>query len=264
MVDRWDLQRVVDSCERYWRETGVPGRASTEMRLQLEEHLNSATASGRPIESVIGANLAEFAENWASEYRLRPTATWDDVKSGRTGRDRAARRELIAYAAGITLVVAAVALAANGGDQLENDVWRWLWTGLAVVMGVGEMFTAGFFLLPFAIGAAASAVLAWLGVGILPQWLVFFGVSLVALVYLRRFITRQDEGDQPAVGANRWANLKGTVLETIDPIAVTGLVRIGGEEWRATTDGPTIPAGTQVIVKEVRGARLLVVPNEDA
>jgi membrane protein implicated in regulation of membrane protease activity len=233
------------------------------MKMQLEEHLRSATANGRPVESVIGMSLADFAETWASEYRLRPTASWEDVTSGRTGRSRAARRELTGYGAGVTLVVAAVALAANGGDQVENDVWRWLWTAFAVVMGIGEIFTAGFFLLPFAIGAAAAAVLAWLGVALLPQWLVFFGVSLVAMVYLRRFIARQDQGDQPAVGANRWANLRGTVLETIDPIAVTGLVKIGGEEWRATTEGPLIPAGTEVVVKEVRGARLLVVPKEE-
>lgn len=264
MADRWDVARVVENCERYWRETGVPHRASREMKMQLEEHLRSATANGRPVESVIGMSLADFAETWASEYRLRPTASWEDVTSGRTGRSRAARRELTGYGAGVTLVVAAVALAANGGDQVENDVWRWLWTALAVVMGIGEIFTAGFFLLPFAIGAAASAVLAWLGVSLLPQWLVFFGVSLVAMIYLRRFISRQDQGEQPAVGANRWANLKGTVLEAIDPIAVTGMVKIGGEEWRATTEGAPIPAGTQVVVKEVRGARLLVVPIEES
>ena len=64
---------------------------------------------------------------------------------------------------------------------MENETWRWLWTGLAVVMGIGEIFTAGFFLLPFAIGAAAAAILAWLGVALLPQWLVFFGVSTVCL-----------------------------------------------------------------------------------
>jgi membrane protein implicated in regulation of membrane protease activity len=128
-------------------------------------------------------------------------------------------------------------------------------------MGIGEIFTAGFFLLPFAIGAVAAAVLAWLGVALLPQWLVFFGVSLFALVYLRRFITRQDEMDQPAVGANRWNNSKGVVLEAIDPVALTGMVRILGEEWRATSDSP-IAAGVQVVVKEVRGARLFVAPLE--
>jgi membrane protein implicated in regulation of membrane protease activity len=144
---------------------------------------------------------------------------------------------------------------------VENETWRWLWTGLAIAMGIGEIFTAGFFLLPFAIGAAAAAILAWLGVAILPQWLVFFGVSLFALMYLRKFITRQDQMDQPAVGANRWINAKGVVLEPIDPVAAVGMVRILGEEWRATSDGP-IPAGAQVIVTEVRGARLVVSPLE--
>jgi membrane protein implicated in regulation of membrane protease activity len=39
------------------------------------------------------------------------------------------------------------------------------------------------------------------------------------------------------------------------------MVRLLGEEWRATSDGP-IPAGAQVIVTEVRGARLVVSPIE--
>ncbi|MGQ0850009.1 MAG: NfeD family protein [Actinomycetota bacterium] len=142
---------------------------------------------------------------------------------------------------------------------MDNDLWRWLWTGLAVVMGIGEIFTAGFFLLPFAIGASAAAILAWLGVALLPQWLIFFGVSVVALVYLRRFISRQDGVGQPPVGANRWANTRGIVLEPIDPLGTGGMVRIGGEEWRATSDEP-LAAGTQVVVQEVRGARLVVTP----
>ena len=144
---------------------------------------------------------------------------------------------------------------------MENEIWRWLWTGLAIVMGIGEIFTAGFFLLPFAIGAGAAAVLAWLGVSVIAQWLVFFGVSLVAMVYLRRFIRRQDEITPQAVGANRWANSRGIVLEAIDPITSSGMVRIGGEEWRAVSD-QAIPAGSKVLVLEVTGSRLVVTPIE--
>jgi membrane protein implicated in regulation of membrane protease activity len=233
------------------------------MRLQLEEHLLAATAEGRTVQAVVGADLADFAEGWAMEFRRRPGVSWEDVASGKAKRQRQIRRELFAYIAGITLVVAAVAIAARGGGEVDEETWRWLWTGLAVVMAIGEIFTAGFFLLPFAIGAGAAAVLAWLGIAILPQWLVFFGVSMVALVYLRRFISHQDAGDQPQVGANRWINARGLALVTIDPVAATGMVRIGGEEWRATTDGHPIEAGTQVIVREVRGARLVVTPLEE-
>ena len=261
MSEALKLDKVVIDCERYWRATGVPGRRIADMKLELSQHLAEATSNGRQVESVIGGDLAEFAETWAAEYRAgAPSSAWEEVRSGRTALRQSVRREFIGYGLAAVVVVAGVAIA-SGGERVENETWRWLWTGLALVMGIGEIFTAGFFLLPFAIGAAAAAILAWLGVAILAQWLVFFGVSLFAFMYLRRFISRQDEMEQPAVGANRWVNARGVVLEPIDPVASVGMVRILGEEWRATSDGP-IPAGTQVVVTEVRGARLVVSPLE--
>lgn len=145
----------------------------------------------------------------------------------------------------------------SGGGSVENETWRWIWTGVALGMGLGEIFTAGFFLLPFAAGAAAAALLAWLGVAVLAQWLTFFGVSLLAFGYLRRFARAQNDA-LPAVGANRFADAQGRVLEAIDPELATGLVRVEGEEWRATTDGPPIPVGARVAIREVRGVRLVV------
>lgn len=140
---------------------------------------------------------------------------------------------------------------------MDNEVWRWIWTIFAVAMGIGEIFTAGFFLLPFAIGAAAAAVLAWLDAAVVAQWLVFFGVSIFSLAYLRRFIGRQDQAVQPRVGANRWIGSEGVVLEDIDPDSGTGMVRVINEKWRATAETP-IPTGARIVVTEVRGARLVV------
>ena len=36
--------------------------------------------------------------------------------------------------------------------------WFWFWVILAVILFVGEIFTAGFFLLPFSLGAVAAAL----------------------------------------------------------------------------------------------------------
>jgi membrane protein implicated in regulation of membrane protease activity len=93
------------------------------------------------------------------------------------------------------------------------------------------------------------------------QLLVFIGVSIVTLVALQRFVRRSDQY-QPTVGANRFVGQSATVLEDIDRTAGTGRVRMDTEVWRATTDGAPIPAGTAVRVVDVRGARLVVEPDE--
>ena len=142
---------------------------------------------------------------------------------------------------------------------MENEIWRWLWTGAALFFGLAEIFTAGFFLLPFAIGAAAAAVLGWADVHILWQWLVFFVVTAFSFVYLRRFVRRQNSDEQPRVGANRLIDARGMVIERIDEDAETGMVRVGGEQWRAVADSPIEP-DIKVVVTEVRGTRLVVVP----
>lgn len=259
------VDRVVDDCALYWTETGVPATEVAEMKVELSQHLRSTAAEGRDIEAVTGADLAHFAEQWASEHRdvTRKTPTWDDVISGRTQRARVRRRELIAYAGGLVVLVSAAAVAGKGEVTMEEEIWRWLWTGLAIVMGVGEIFTAGFFLLPFSVGAVAAAVLAWIGANVLSQWLVFFGVSIVSLGYLRRYIDRQDEGVQPRVGANRWIGSHGIVLEEIDPDTAGGMVRVDNEEWRATSkSGAIIPPGARITVTDVSGSRLVVEPLE--
>lgn len=247
---------VLAEVVRYWRETGLSPESVDEMRAELEQHLLDAERDGRSVEDVIG-DRASFAEGWAAVRRGRAVETWADVQSGRTKRRREARREAILYGSGAAALVAAVAVAAQGGSDVDNELWRWLWTVFAITVGIGEIFTAGFFLLPFAIGGAAAAILAWVSAPIIAQWLVFFGVSTISLVYLRRFIGRQDEGEQPRVGANRWIGSEGIVLQGIDPHTGSGMVRILNEEWRATAPGK-IPAGAKIVVTQVDGARLIV------
>lgn len=146
---------------------------------------------------------------------------------------------------------------------MDNELWRWLWLGLAAVLGIGEVLTAGFFLLPFVIGAGLAALVAWLGIAPLAQWLVFFGISLLSWALLHRYIKTQDSDGQPRVGANRWAGATGLVLEEIDPVSGKGMVRVSGEEWRAAVeDGQeNIPIGDTIEVIGVVGTRLVVVPR---
>ncbi|HSJ29349.1 MAG TPA: NfeD family protein [Acidimicrobiia bacterium] len=262
-----DVARIAADCDRYWRENGVPRSARTQMRLELEQHLAAAAAEGRPATAVTGPNIERFAQEWAAaQGHGDPKTSWYDIQSGEADFRRMSRRTAITYGLGMLALMAGVIAGslAQGGDDVDNETWRWVWTLLAIGMGIGEIFTAGFFLLPFAIGAAAAAVLSWLGVALLAQWLVFFGVSAIAFAYLRKFIDRQDLATQPRVGANRWLEATGVVLVDIDTHGSVGMVRIDTEEWRAISeDGSPITSGTRVIVTDVQGSRLVVTPLGD-
>jgi membrane protein implicated in regulation of membrane protease activity len=144
----------------------------------------------------------------------------------------------------------------------DPEIWRWIWLGGAVTFGVAELASAGaFFMLPFAIGALASAALAFLGVALLWQWVVFVVISVALVAGLRPLAARVAR-DHPAegIGAKRLIGQEGTVLTGIPAgLQELGMVRIHREEWRAEAlDEQALPAGTPIRVVEQRGTRVVV------
>lgn len=141
---------------------------------------------------------------------------------------------------------------------MDMEIMRLVWTGLAFVFGIGEIFTAGFFLLPFAVGAGLAAIAAWFGLNYVVQWVLFFGGTGLAMLYLRRFMRGQDEDSGLVIGPGRYVGMQAVVIDTVDPQFNTGLIRVEAEEWRAITEGKPLPEGTAVEVVAVQGTRLVV------
>ncbi|MDQ3304729.1 MAG: NfeD family protein [Actinomycetota bacterium] len=144
------------------------------------------------------------------------------------------------------------------------EFWRWIWLAVAAAGAIGEMAIAGsFFLLPFAAGGAVAAVLAFAGVPVGIEWLVFVAVSVAGVVATRPLARRLDVGtSSEGIGARRWIGQTATVLEAIpDGPQATGLVRLGREQWRAESlEGIGIEAATVVKVVDLAGTRLVVWP----
>lgn len=135
----------------------------------------------------------------------------------------------------------------------------WAWMILAAVFVIGEMLTAGFFLLWFGIGAALAGVLDLLGLSVGWQFAAFILISGSLFAVSRRFAERFTQKQPPGIGANRLIGKKGVVIERIDNIKSSGRVTIDGEEWRAQSEsGDAIPADTTVEVVAVDGTRLVV------
>lgn len=145
-------------------------------------------------------------------------------------------------------------------DSGSPEFWRWVWLIAMVVFGVGEISVAGsFFLAPFAVGAGVAAVLAFLGVPVGIEWIVFIAASVVAFAALRPLAKRLDRaGPVLGIGAHRQMGQSAHVIEAIDGDH-DGVVMLGTEQWRAeSSDGEVISVGSTVSVIKVRGTRLLV------
>ncbi len=137
-------------------------------------------------------------------------------------------------------------------------IW-YIWMIIAALFVVGEIFTAGFFLLWVGIGAAVAGVLALLGLGFAWQLGAFVIVSGVLFVVSRRFAEKFSKQQPPGIGADRVIGKEGIVLEEIDNTKNTGRVRLKKEEWRADSDiGEVIPVGNQVEVIRLDGTHLVV------
>lgn len=263
VADRMGVYQIVAACEQYWRETKVPRARVREMAAELQSHLLEAQGEGKTPETVVGPDLPAFAEEWAAEYR-RPAAPGAWSAANRRAMTRREIKTAYGWLAGVAVIVALLAIVGPKENSMEDiEIWRWIWIGAAIVLGIGEMLTAGLFMLPFAIGAIAAGVLAFFNVNVWVQVAVFLVVSIAALFGLRRFAYRESEPLHP-VGAKRYVDATATVTEPVDRLAGTGRVRLETEMWRATTDlNGTIVSGTEVRVVDVRGARLVVEPIGD-
>lgn len=146
------------------------------------------------------------------------------------------------------------------------ETWRWIWVVAALAFTAGEMFSPGsFFSLPFGVGAAVAAFLAFLGVPVALTFLVFLvvsGLAFGAFWKLGRKMERRDE-QQEGVGATRWVGQQARVTEEIEAGGL-GTVRIDREEWRAEAlTGERIRTGSTVMVTRVSGLRLVVVAVDE-
>ncbi|MBN1224630.1 MAG: NfeD family protein [Candidatus Aminicenantes bacterium] len=137
-------------------------------------------------------------------------------------------------------------------------IW-WIWMIIAAVFLVGEIFTAGFFLICFVFGAVAAGILGLLGVGFGWQLAVFVLISGLLFVSSRRLAERFSKKQPPGIGADRFIGKRGIVLEGIDNRLNTGRVRLDKEEWRADSEADEIiPVGSRVEVVRLDGTHLVV------
>jgi membrane protein implicated in regulation of membrane protease activity len=147
-----------------------------------------------------------------------------------------------------------------------NGQLTWiLWTILGVLLIIAEIFTPGFVLLWFGVGALAAALASILGVGLGLQFLIFLTIS-VALTALSRtiFVNYFSKGDDdPSArkfGADSMPGQVGTVVSSSRGAMQEGAVKVFGSVWTAyPAEGEEpLEAGERVVIERLQGASIYV------
>lgn len=134
------------------------------------------------------------------------------------------------------------------------------WLVGAVALGIPLVVTAMPEFGMLAVGAAAAAVTAGVGGGVVLQVLVFAVVSVALLAVVRPIAARhRSQRPQLATGIDALKGKQAVVLERVD--GAGGRIKLAGEVWsaRSLDSGRAYEAGQEVDVVDIEGATAIVI-----
>ena len=151
---------------------------------------------------------------------------------------------------------------------MEQLAWIF-WLVLGVILIIAEVFTLGFVLFWFGIGAIAAALVGLIGGGFLLQFLVFATVSIALTAMSRtifaKYLTHRDE-DIVKMGVDSLPGQIGTVTIASKGALKEGAVKVYGSTWTAfpIDEETSLIEGEKVEVVSVKGSSIYVrrVSNE--
>ena len=144
-----------------------------------------------------------------------------------------------------------------------------LWIILGVVLIIAEIFTLGFVLFFFGIGAFAAALAGGLGFGFGLQFLVFACVSITLTAMSRTIFAKyfsQDDENAVKMGMDSLPGQIGTVILSSRGALQEGAVKVYGSTWTAFPIDDEMPLieGEKVEVVRVQGSSIYVQRIEDS
>ncbi|MBB6625909.1 NfeD family protein [Nocardioides sp. KIGAM211] len=146
-------------------------------------------------------------------------------------------------------------------DWLRDNAWE-AWLGLAIVLGVAEMFSLDLILIMLAVGALAGMVTAAFDAHLVVQVLVAAGASIGALALVRPDLVKKfHSGPDLKLGHGKLVGQQGLVTEEVTALT-HGRIKLGGEIWSAAPydDTIAIAPGETVEVLQIKGATAYVHP----
>lgn len=133
-----------------------------------------------------------------------------------------------------------------------------VWLAVAVIFGIGEMFTAGLTLIWFSFGALATMFLTTY-VESIPMQILIFGVSSSIMLFIAtKVIVKKDESYVSNTNIDALIGKYAIVEKDVSNV-VYGIVNLEGEKWTAVSEkDETYKKGEKVKVVRIDGVKLVV------
>jgi membrane protein implicated in regulation of membrane protease activity len=140
------------------------------------------------------------------------------------------------------------------------------WIIFGIILMIAEIFTPGFLLASFGMGAFGGSLFAYWGFEFKVQLFVFSAVTMLVFFGVRplynKYFYKLD--DQRKTGVNAFIGNNYKVTENINNSENSGRVRIGSESWRARSENDeSFKMGEMIKVKKVEGSTLIVSMTEN-
>lgn len=134
------------------------------------------------------------------------------------------------------------------------------WLIASAVFLLIEILTLGLTSIWFAGGAVVAAIAALFGVPFLVQMLLFIAVTCLLFALTRPVAKRYLNNRVQKTNTDALIGQTALVKETINNMESKGYVQLNGQDWtaRSAEAGEIIPAGCEVVVKEIQGVKLIV------
>lgn len=134
------------------------------------------------------------------------------------------------------------------------------WLIAVAVLLVIEILTLGLTTIWFAGGAFVAFIA---GQCQAPLWLqvtLFLAVSVVLLIFTRPIAEKHLNASRTKTNIDSLIGKHGKVIEEIDNFNQTGKIMLNGMEWTARSEEQEqkLPLGTEVEVKQIKGAHVVV------
>ena len=243
-VSRWEsgrsypeVDKILYICNRYG--VSISTLFAEEAPVPDSDRPQPRQEAARPPQDSLLTSLDSFITN------LSPKSKWIGI----------------GILAGAAVLALLIGLCLKGGS---GDMSTIIWIAAIVIFGVVEAATVGLVSIWFVIGSVAGLVAAALNAPIWLQVVLFFIVSIAALIATRTLVRKLAHKGEVATNADRVLGGTARVTETIDNTIPTGEVYIDGKTWSARSQsGAVIAPETLVKVIRLEGVKLFVdVPHE--